>query len=883
MRQRLWVVLGALALTLALFYRMALTDHVMIRGDIYTFFYPLWDARHEALRAGELPLWSPYIFLGVPLLAEPQIGVFYPPNWLVAGMGAVDAVKVSLWAHAVWAMLGVMLLFRAMTGAGAWHASTWTAGILFVWGGVLNGHVEQINQYQGIAWMGWVFWLWHSVLVGRDAIGRGMLLACALAWIFFSGHTQTLFMIGVGMGLLALAYPLAEGKRGRAIVGAWSWALVVLAGVGALALALALPQIIPTLELVGISNRSDFNANQATAFSLPPHYLGWSLLPNYESLLFTEYLSTSGVLGLGLAGLGLLTRGAGRVRWLWAFVAGAGLFLAFGRYNPVYYSVLAELPVFDLFRVPSRWLALSALSVAMLAGFGVRALAEAWGWRVGLVLGVVGALMAWTAFLPRFFPSFAPLAVDVTGANSVSMVTLTAWGLALLAFVAVAYVRKGVLAFVLVAVELWLASQVMPFNDLAPRDVYEGQRFSISQLQAYAEGELPPARILPIGRLLFDVGERDMVRSYFEAQGMGEEAIQYAFTALKRQELINANLPMRWGIHSADGYGGGLLPHTHYTQWSALVLPEGMARTVDGRLGEMLAQDACYGACIPPADVLAMMDVRYLLMDKTHDPWIEGVAYDLAFATLEPTRWHANSPFEANEVRILHRGGMPSVVGGTLLQETTHADGWHVSAFAWQGDESTIDVRPNGATVYAVSLTNGRAGIFQQTTPNTWERALSSEIKLYRALTPRARAFVAPDVLLLPDTWQGSEDAMRALIDDPTTPIIHSTDAPRLSGRGQAEFVAYRPHEVRLRVTSDAPAYLILREATYEGWQATVNGQSAPVYRADVLFRAVPVPEGESEVVLTFAPPSWGVAFALGALAWVLAGAAVLWLAHKGR
>jgi hypothetical protein len=876
-------VVGALALTLALFYRMAFTDHVMIRGDIYTFFYPLWDARHEALRAGELPSWSPYIFLGVPLLAEPQTGVFYPPNWLVTGMGAVSAVKVSLWAHAVWAMLGALLLFRATTGAGVWHASTWTAGILFAWGGVLGGHVEQINQYQGIAWMGWVFWLWHSVLIGREARVRGLLLACALAWIFFSGHTQTLFMIGVGMGLFALAHPLVAGRRGRAVVGAWVRALGVLAVVGVVALLLALPQIIPTLELVGISNRSGFNANQATAFSLPPHYLGWSLLPNYESLLFTEYLSTVGVIGLGLAGLALVARGADSTRWLWAWLAGAGLFLALGRSNPVYYNMLAELPGFDLFRVPSRWMALFALGVAMLGGLGVRALAGAWGWRTLFPLGAVGVLAVGTAVLPRLFPSFAPLPEDVTGTNIIGALTLLGWGVGLVSFVVLAYVRKGALAFALVALELWLASQVLPFNDLAPRDVVEGQRFSISQLQAYAEGELPPARILPIGRLLFDVGEREMVRAYFEAQGMGEEAIQYAFTALKRQELVNANLPMRWGIHSADGYGGGLLPHTHYTQWSALVLPDGTPRTLDGRLGEMLARETCYGACIPADWVLAMMDVRYLLMDKTHDPWIEGVAYDLAFPTTQPTLWRANSPFEADTVRVLHRGGDVSVMGGTLIRETSHADGWHVSAFAWQGDESAIDVRPNGTTVYAVSLTGAQAGVFQQTTPPTWERALSSEIKLYRALTPRARAFVAQDVRLLPDTWQGSEDAMRALIDDPTTPIIHSTDAPRLGGRGQAEFVAYRPHEVRLRVTSDAPAYLILREATYEGWQVSVNGQTAPVYRADVLFRAVPVPEGESEVVLTFAPPSWGVAFWIGGMAWVLAGVVGLWLVYKGR
>ncbi len=54
-----------------------------------------------------------------------------------------------------------------------------------------------------------------------------------------------------------------------------------------------------------------------------------------------------------------------------------------------------------------------------------------------------------------------------------------------------------------------------------------------------------------------------------------------------------------------------------------------------------------------------------------------------------------------------------------------------------------------------------------------------------------------------------------------------------------------------------SPALLILADTFYPGWQATVDGDPAPIYRTNVLLRGVPVPAGEHEVVFRYAPASW--------------------------
>jgi len=40
------------------------------------------------------------------------------------------------------------------------------------------------------------------------------------------------------------------------------------------------------------------------------------------------------------------------------------------------------------------------------------------------------------------------------------------------------------------------------------------------------------------------------------------------------------------------------------------------------------------------------------------------------------------------------------------------------------------------------------------------------------------------------------------------------------------------------------------------GWKAYVDGEEVPIYRANYLFRAVPVPAGEHTVTLRFEPES---------------------------
>ena len=73
-------------------------DTIPFEDDLVNYFWPVMHSVATSLRSGYLPLWTPHIFSGFPLLADPESGVFYPLNWLLVlvdgatGMRLVGAV-----------------------------------------------------------------------------------------------------------------------------------------------------------------------------------------------------------------------------------------------------------------------------------------------------------------------------------------------------------------------------------------------------------------------------------------------------------------------------------------------------------------------------------------------------------------------------------------------------------------------------------------------------------------------------------------------------------------------------------------------------------------------------------------------------------------------
>ncbi|HEY9715207.1 MAG TPA: hypothetical protein V6C72_17180, partial [Chroococcales cyanobacterium] len=83
------------------------------------------------------------------------------------------------------------------------------------------------------------------------------------------------------------------------------------------------------------------------------------------------------------------------------------------------------------------------------------------------------------------------------------------------------------------------------------------------------------------------------------------------------------------------------------------------------------------------------------------------------------------------------------------------------------------------------------------------------------------------------------------------------------------------PEYQKYRVGLPKPGLFVLADQYYPGWQATVDGEVAPVLKANAFMRAVAVPAGDHTIAFTFKPRSLSIA---GMLAFI----GVVWIAVLG-
>jgi len=85
---------------------------------------------------------------------------------------------------------------------------------------------------------------------------------------------------------------------------------------------------------------------------------------------------------------------------------------------------------------------------------------------------------------------------------------------------------------------------------------------------------------------------------------------------------------------------------------------------------------------------------------------------------------------------------------------------------------------------------------------------------------------------------------------------------------GSVELTSYEANRLSYKVRSQQGGVVVFSEIYYPGWTCTIDGQPTDIARANYVLRAIKVPAGEHEVIMTFDPQTVHVteAIAYGAL-----------------
>jgi hypothetical protein len=346
-------------------------------GDGRNQFYGWRAYGFGEVRAGRLPLWNPYEFLGMPFVASLQSAMFYPTNWLCAVLPLCRAINLGIILNLF--LSGLFTYLWARRFGLRWIGAV-VAAATYVFGApqmlrIFEGH------WSFLAPMPWIpcVLLCVEMLVCDGfqplAIALG---AAAVAMEWFGGNPQYAFYGGIA-AVLYLGGRLWQrpelGARGaaRAVGG---FALIYVLGS-----ALAGVQLMPALELFSISaRRGQLTYGWVRQYSFVPEGLLSFLVPdifgNDVGVRFWgrwnlwETSPYVGVVAFGLAFIALL-RGVRARAFLPGCIALICLLLAMTG-DAVFFGLI---PGFDLFRAQARWLCPVSLFIGLLAGLGADGIA----------------------------------------------------------------------------------------------------------------------------------------------------------------------------------------------------------------------------------------------------------------------------------------------------------------------------------------------------------------------------------------------------------------------------------------------------------------------------------------------------------------------------
>lgn len=164
------------------------------------------------------------------------------------------------------------------------------------------------------------------------------------------------------------------------------------------------------------------------------------------------------------------------------------------------------------------------------------------------------------------------------------------------------------------------------------------------------------------------------------------------------------------------------------------------------------------------------------------------------------------------------------------------------------GDEPGVP--PEGWEPVHAGRIGGRARIDGAAAPR-----LHYDYEVLRNPDALPRAFVVGEVREL-NGYGGFSSQLDAL--DFRREVVLREDVlpegPRAAFR-RAAIAQSASNRLEVHAELDAPGYLVLSELSFPGWRASVEGRSLPVLKANMAFRAVPLPAGRHQIVLEFRPP----------------------------
>jgi|GEM_PF-2629110 len=368
------------------FRRMLFGTDTLSQSYIFTVF-----GINALLQNHTFPLWTPYLFSGMPTIGSFIFSVFYPHAFLyfLLPVSFVIGYQFPLYVF----LMGVFM-FAFMRDLRVSVYGAFVSGITYMFNNFLissiypgHGGKVFISAYiplallllnKGVREKDFFYFAMLGGVIGVQVLSGHLqflfysCIALTLYFLFQLGgilqREKSLKIAGILTGYFALAFLIGIGLSMVVFSSVWEYKQFTHRGgelTAATSWEFATSWSQPPEEMLGLFLRNPFGWGKDYGDFSPPiptlFYRG-----RIGLRLTLEYL---GIFPIVLALLALLFRRNG-VTFFFTFLGALSFILALGKYTPLYKFVYLYVPGFSLFRLPLMIIVLLFLSVSVLAGYG---------------------------------------------------------------------------------------------------------------------------------------------------------------------------------------------------------------------------------------------------------------------------------------------------------------------------------------------------------------------------------------------------------------------------------------------------------------------------------------------------------------------------------
>ncbi len=920
-----------LGLVVALPFTPLLLGRVIWSSDIAKVYHPAAAVLSQALHTRSIDriLWNPDVAAGFPLVADGAFGALNPLTWLLASVAEPARIPaLTLLVAYLFAAFSLRSFVRAL---GCSEAAALVASIAYAFSGFAVSHLVHPNIVLGLGFLPLL-----SLVVHRSS-ERGPWRTAALLGLLWglaclTSHPQMAFLALLSAALYALA---SGGSQPRALFQKG----LVLVGASLLGLTIAAPFYLPMRELAQESVRTAGRLpyEQAVQYALSPLQLLTALSPhlffdgpgsrgaycgpwNAEEMGF--YF---GIVPLVLALLALGSPRSMPVRFFASLSLG-GLLLGLGASTPAY-RIIHALPIVGGFRGPARWTVLTTFAVAVLAALAfdrLRRGATPTRFAIPLqrtLLVIAGLTLA----LPFVGPALRGAQVPPPGSlETLGSLLLVGrdFGPPVLLLAAAFLFRHSLLprrGRESLGPMLLVFLTILDLGTTAIRslEAHVTRPATLEQeSEAISEARDQPERVYTVddGEPWRAASDAHLVHGVNAFGGYFSlplhRFVQYQKAFWLSDQTAGTLLDRAAVSTVVDTWARPLAPVAHlagitFSPRRPLAVVDRLSPTaeflVDRRSARTIALVSALqeARSTPQGATVATLVFRSAQRPEQRVPIRAGVetaqrVCDEPCSHLRPPThllaWSRVDERSDGAFFLARLPLDPTWLGGSLRIENAQVKGKLLVFGIVLEDEPTGSSRavtPFMSIRYSPS-SSGRGGrVFSNRTVAPLARIAYRTVEangLDEALHLAASLPADTVVLEADDRSPGTprQRASQPPDDDSASFASHPAEAPAAPVQSadtnlptSVRFLRDDALEVRLEATLATEGYLVLADTFYPGWTAAVDGVAVPVRRADVLFRAVRVPEGRHEVVFRYsaAPFHRGLLLCLVGL---LVGCAVL-------